>query len=175
VLAVDGGQRGRQLAKDGHRDERAVDRRPALAGLVDLAAEDHLVAFGRQPVRGDRPRARRALEDRLHHRPVLARPDQLGRGSRPEQEAQRVDEDRLAGSRLAGEERQASIELHLQLGDDRYVVYFEQFEHQRGRAGRIAQRLAPVNNDAARRSRERPAPRSLPRDVACRISEVPAC
>ena len=134
VLPVDGGEPRRQIAQHAHGHEGAVDRRLSLAGDMDLAPQHQLFTLHRQAVLLARPRGGGTLEDRLDDRAVFAGPDQLGGSPRPEQQPQRVDEDRFAGARLAGQEAQAGAELQLQLGDDGYVTDPEQLEHRGGPA-----------------------------------------
>ena len=137
VLAVDGGEPRGQLAQYAHGHESAVDGGLALSGAVDLPSQDDLFAVDGQTMRFDGSRRAGAFEDRLHDRALLAGPDQLGRGARAEEKAQRVDQDRLSRARLAREKAQPGAELQLQLGDDRYVIDPEQLEHRGGpcRAG----------------------------------------
>ena len=55
----------------------------------------------------------------------------FGGGARAEQEAQAVDDDRLAGARLAGEQIEPRAELQAQLFDDRQVENREFEQHKR--------------------------------------------
>ncbi len=132
VLAVHGRQVRRQVAQQAHGNDRAVGRRASLAVRLQLAPQHELVAVLRQrPLLEERARVLQ-LEDRLDHGALLARPDEVGRGSLAEHEAERVDQDRLAGARFAGQERQPLAELQLQRGNERDVVYFQQLKHAVG-------------------------------------------
>jgi Ni/Co efflux regulator RcnB len=74
-----------------------------------------------------------ALDQRLHHREVFARADEIRRRARAEQQPERVDQDRLSRSRFAREEREARPELQLHAVNECDVLYFQQLEHRRPR------------------------------------------
>ena len=61
---------------------------------------------------------------------VFAGPNELARRPAPEQQADRLDEDRLAGAGLAGQDVQAGIELQFDRIDDRKVFNPEKAEHR---------------------------------------------
>jgi hypothetical protein len=111
------------------RDDRAVGRRAPLAVRLQLAPEHELVAVLGQRALFQQGAGVLQLEDGLDGRSLLARPDEIGRGALAEDEAQGIDQDRLAGAGLAGEQGQAGSERQLERGDERDVVYFQQLEH----------------------------------------------
>ena len=63
-----------------------------------------------------------ALEDRLDRGGVLAGADEVAGGAPAEQQADGLDEDRLAGAGLAGQDVEARVELDLDRVDDREVL-----------------------------------------------------
>ncbi len=122
VLAVDDGDARRELAQEAHRHEGAVDGGPPLSARLDLPPQDHLVpvegqAVGLEPRRGVLP-----LDDGLYHRPLLARADEIGGGPPTEEQPEGVDQDRLPGPGLPGQEGETRAQLELQGGDQRDVV-----------------------------------------------------
>ena len=117
VLAVKVDEAGGQVAQRGGRREGAVDERAAAALRGDLAADEQFVA------------RRLVLEDRLERGAVLARPDEVGRGAAAEEQADRLDEDRLAGAGFAGQDVEARAELDLDRFDDGQVSDGEEPEH----------------------------------------------
>ena len=99
--------------------QRAVDERAAAALRGDLAADEQLFAA--------------ALEDRFDGRGVLAGADEVARGAAAEQQADGLDEDRLAGAGFAGQDVQAGVELDLDRVDDREVLDAKEAEHRKER------------------------------------------
>src|SRR6185295_12288975 len=96
VLAVDVGDERRELAQDAHRNERAVDGGASLSRRLYLPPHHDLVLFrGKSVALECRPRIA-ALDERLHDGEVFARADEFGRGAGTEQQAQGVDQNRLA-------------------------------------------------------------------------------
>ncbi len=129
VLPVHDREVRRHVAQQAHRDERTVHGRAALAARLQLAAEHDLVAVSRQAALVEERLGPGHLEDRLDRSPLLARADEVGRGAVAEHQAERVDQDRLAGAGFAREQGEAGAELQLQRGDERDVVDSQQFKH----------------------------------------------
>ena len=132
-LPVDLDQRRAQRAEKPHRTGLVVDECAAAPVRPDDTAQDEL-ALGIEPLLG-RDRAggmvRRDVEDgrdagalraRAHHRRV---------GARAEGEAERVEQDRLAGARLAGQRHDARLEGKVELVDQHDVTDREAGEHGR--------------------------------------------
>ena len=114
------------------RRGRAVDPRAASALRIEHAAQEDLaVAFG-EPLLGQ-PRAhRRRVVDVERGRELGA----LGAGADlarleadAEQEAERVEQDRLARAGLAGERREAGLELELEGAHDDEIADRQQPQH----------------------------------------------
>ncbi len=131
VLAVDDGEMWRQLAEDGDRHQRAVHRRLALPGRLDLAPEHDVVAVARQAVAFQQGGGFRRLHDRFDDGRLLPGPDQLRGRARSKEEAQGIDQDRLSRPRFAREQRQPGPERQLQPGHKRDIVDPEQLKHRR--------------------------------------------
>ena len=64
---------------------------------------------------------------------VFAGADQVARRAAAEQQADRFDQDRLAGAGLAGQDVEAGVELDLDRVDDREVLDAEEAEHRKER------------------------------------------
>ena len=86
--------------------------------LRDLAPNDDLVAA--------------VFEDRFDGGLRLAGANQIGGRAGAEQQADRLDEDRLAGSGLAGQDVEAGLELDLDGLDHRKVADAEEAQHVGG-------------------------------------------
>src|SRR4029077_19119077 len=65
------------------------------------------------------------LEHALHHCPLGAVPYLVRAAPGPEGEAERVDDERLAAARFAGEQVEAGSETHPRLGDQSEVAGLE--------------------------------------------------
>ena len=59
--------------------------------------------------------------------------DEVGRRAAAEEQADRFDEDRLAGAGFAGEDVEAGLELDLDGVDDREVADAEEAKHRKAR------------------------------------------
>ena len=105
--------------------------------LRDLAADDQLAAVA-------------SLEDGFDGRLRLAGPDQVGGRAAAEQQADGLDEDRLAGAGLPGQDVEAGLELDLDGLDDRQVPDAEEAEHVRRNFHRII-RLTALRSRATLR------------------------
>ncbi len=115
VLAVQFDQACRQLAQCRRRRERAIHEGPAAALRRNLAAHEKLLS--------------RAFEDGFDRRGFLTRTDELGRRPTAEQKSDRLDEDRLSGTRLAGQHVETAVELDLRLVDDSQMGDAQEAEH----------------------------------------------
>jgi hypothetical protein len=138
-LAVDLDQRGAQFAQQPDRDRLVVDEGAAAAVGTDQPPQDQ-VALGVQPLGGGQGPCRmtgRQVEDRGHAGPrgALAHGERIGAGA--EREAERVEQDRLAGAGLAGQGDDARLEGDVERLDQDDVADGEAGQH----AG--AARLAP--------------------------------
>ena len=69
------------------------------------------------------------VEERFHLRLLGARPDLLGAGAAAEHERERADDNRFAGTGLAGQHVEAGIELDLQLVDEDEVLDAQRNQH----------------------------------------------
>ena len=105
VLAVEIDEAAAQIAQCGAGGEGAVDRGAAAALRRDFATDDHLAAV-------------RGIEDRLDAGAVLTGTDEFGRGTPPDQQADRPDEDGLAGAGFARQHVEARFEIEFQAVDD---------------------------------------------------------
>ena len=80
----------------------------------------------------DQFRAVPVLEERLDRGDGLTGPHEVGGRTSPEQEADGLDQNRLAGARLAGQRGEAAVELDLDGLDHREVADAQQAEHVGG-------------------------------------------
>jgi hypothetical protein len=120
---------GRDLLEDADRNQSAVHRRAALARGLDLSPDEDLLALERQTVRLQDGPGARVLEDAFDDRRRLAGPNEIAGGSRAEQQAQRIHQDRLARSGFSCQQRQAGPELDLEPRNQSDVLYYQQLEH----------------------------------------------
>jgi hypothetical protein len=125
VLAVDVRDERRELAQHAHGHERAVDGGAPLSRGLHLPPHHDLVVLRGESVALERRPRIAALDERLHDGDVFARANEVGRCSRTEEQAQRVDQDGLSRSGLAGQERQARPQLQLDAVYERDVLYFQ--------------------------------------------------
>ena len=72
-----------------------------------------------------------ALEDGLDRRGVLAGADEVAGRAAAEQQADRLDEDRLAGAGFARQDVEAGLEFDLDGVDDRQVADAQEAKHGR--------------------------------------------
>ena len=108
VLTVELDQAVGQILQRAGRGQRAVDEGPAPSLRGDLAAHQQLFAA--------------AFEDRFDRRGVFAGADEVAGGAAAEQQSDRLDEDRLAGAGLAGQDVQAGVEFDLDRVNHREVL-----------------------------------------------------
>jgi len=115
VLAVDVGEQGGEFPEQGSRHRPAADKGARFAAGEDFALDEQLSVFGFE-AGGVEQAADRALvahfEDTGHASAGFAGANHVGGCAPAEQEAQGVDDDRLAAARLAGQQVQAGVELH---------------------------------------------------------------
>ena len=141
--------------------ERAVHPRPAAPLPLDGPADHELGARRRQPELRQ-PGVRRSRipwpEERLHFRLLGPGPDRVGLRAAAQDEVQRIDEDALPGSRLAGEHVEPGREVRLQFVDDGKRANAEQFQH----AGTLADPPDIACTSRCAGSGRRPGPGMLP-------------
>ena len=117
VLAVQLDQPIRQILERRGGGQRAVDEGAAAALRGDLAAHDQLAAvFG--------------FEDRFDGGDVFAGANQILRGASAEQQADRLDEDGLAGAGLAGQDVERLFKIDGDRLDDRKVADGQVADHE---------------------------------------------
>ena len=131
VLAVHVDQLLAELAQLCERDRRAVDERAAATAGVDGAPDQHEAgivagefAFGKPAC--DR-RGRAELGRDIGPRGAFAHDVRVG--ALTECEQQSVDQDRLAGTGLAGEDSEAGCELEFEPVDDHKVSDRQRNQH----------------------------------------------
>ncbi len=129
VLAVDVDEVVGHLAQLGERGGAAVDERAALALGVDHAAQQQRLVDGEaglvEPARERRGRVEFGRD--LAARAAFAH--HAAFGARAEGQLQRVDEDGLAGARLAGEHYEPGAELEFERIDDDEVFQRQATQH----------------------------------------------
>ena len=108
-----------RLLQGAGRGQRAVDERAAAALRGDLAPHQQLFPA--------------ALEDRFDGRGVFAGADEVAGRAPAEQQADRLDENGLAGAGFAGQDVQAGVELDLDRVDDREVPDAQEAKHAKER------------------------------------------
>jgi hypothetical protein len=132
VLAV---QRNEPLAERCELRERrgaAVDPGAAAAAGVQHAPQQQRVLATEVVLGQPGAHARRIVDVELggELRALGTRPQLAQLEAVAEQEAERVEQDRLAGARLAGEHREAALELEVERLDDDEVADRQQAQHQ---------------------------------------------
>src|SRR5690606_16920659 len=141
------------LGELGHGDQLAVDARGVTAAARQAAR--------RRLDRG-------GLQGGLHQRGLAAAADHAHVGATAGQQLQGVDDDRLAGARLAGQDVQAGGELELEPVDDREVLQFQRVQHAAQYRGRRRGTLMapwpkpPSPGSSARATRGRGCPTCCP-------------
>ncbi len=109
VLAVQVDQPGAEFAERGGGHEFAVDERAASPLGGHLAPNEQFAAVT-------------VVEHRLDRRHVRPGSNQVGGRAAAEQQAHRLDQNRLARSRLARQDAQSPVELDLDRFDDGQVA-----------------------------------------------------
>ena len=143
MLAVDVDEALREAAQHLDRDRPAVDVRSRAAVLRDGAPQEAL-AGGFVELVFLQPGTGRGVgfrcEQGSHFRPGCSGSQQCLAGALAEGEVQRIDENRLAGARLSGEDGQPGTELEIEAIDDRKVAQVQMGQHcsapERGCSGR---------------------------------------
>ena len=132
VLAVDRHQRFAEGLQLGQRRQRTVDVDPVPAGAGDDALDQQLPLTFETGLRQLRHQLRLPLqgEQRLHRRLLGTAADQIGAGAVAEQQAKGIDDDRLAGPGLAGQDVEAPGKLDLQLIDNGKIADLQFDEHK---------------------------------------------
>ena len=113
VLSVQFDEACGEIAEGAGGCERAVDERSTASLAADFAPDDQLLIVG-------------VFEDRFDRGDRFARADQISGGARTEQQADRFDEDRLAGARLPRQDVEPRLELDLDGLDHRQVADAEE-------------------------------------------------
>ena len=114
VLAVDLDEVVAEPLEQRHRDRRVVDEGAVAAGARELAADEELAVAGGSPAssRTPPPASRAPTSKRASTVAVSASAaDHVGLRARAAHEEDGVDQDRLAGARLAGEDVEPAREL----------------------------------------------------------------
>ena len=101
-------------AADGSRSAALVASAPSTNARLRPCAETSRRTIISPPVG--------RLEDRLDGRGVLAGADEVGGGAAADEQADRADQDGLAGAGFAGQDVQARLELELEPVDDGQVA-----------------------------------------------------
>ena len=134
MLAVDFDEVPSQLAQQRGRGRLIVDEGAAAPVRLDQTAHDqrlprlNLKAVVRQQrAQGIALR----VEARGHHRLRRAMADQSAVAPRSQRQSQRVEQDRLARPRLAGQHAQSGIELQVQRLDQHHVTNGKRGQHRR--------------------------------------------
>ena len=116
MLAVDVDEPPAQRPQRRRGRECVVQEHPAAALGRDFAADDGLVSL-------------RVLECRLDEGPGRAGANQVPASPLADQQAERADDDRLAGAGLAGQHVEAVVELDVDGIDDGEVANAEETDH----------------------------------------------
>src|SRR5207253_7192577 len=119
VLSVQLDEPRRQLLQGARRRERAVDERTASTLRRDLAADQQFFSA--------------AVEDGFDGGDVLVGPDKVARRAPAQEQADRLNENRFAGSGFACQDIEAGVEFHLDRVDDREVADLQKAEHEKGK------------------------------------------
>jgi len=115
VLTVELDQPRRQILQRARGGEPVVDEGATAALRRDFAANQQFLAAG--------------FEDGFDERALFAGPDEVAGRAAAEQEADRLDENRLPRAGLAGQDVQAGLELDLDRVDDGEMLDAEKSEH----------------------------------------------
>jgi hypothetical protein len=118
VLAMELDEPARELLESTGSGERAVDERTAAPLHRDLSSDEQLLAA--------------TFEDRFDRRGVFARPYEVAGRAPAQQQTDRFDEDRLAGTGFAGQDVEARVEFDLDRIDHREVLNAQEAEHGNG-------------------------------------------
>ena len=156
VLAVDRDEPRAELGELRERGGTAVDPRAAPALRVEHAPQQQLVAVAAELVLGE-PRAhgRRVgdVELRRELRAVAARAQLAQFEAVAQQQAERVEQDRLAGARLAGQHGEPAGELDVESRDDDEIADRERTQHGTGGRRRARKQWRAVARVSGRERR----------------------
>jgi hypothetical protein len=118
ALTVELDEPDRQISQRTGRGERPVDERAAPPLRRDLSPNQNLVIS--------------MLKDRFDRGKVLARSDEVTRRASSEQQSYRLDQDRLAGTGLTGEDVQTWLELNVNGVDHGESLDAKEAKHRMG-------------------------------------------
>ncbi len=139
VLAVDLDQRGADGAQHLHR-HRLVVEEGAGAAVGELDPAQNQLVFGRNVVGGEyRPRRmiHRHVEGRRHLPLLGTLAHQAGIAAAAERQRERIEQDRFAGTGLAGQHRKARREIDIEAVDQDDVSDREPGQHRSPRCRRV--------------------------------------
>ncbi len=129
VLAVQVDERGAEIVQLRERRRTAVDPRAAASLRIERAAHQHgIVVLAQALVLEPRQRSRRVarIERRRQLRALRAGLQLAKLEAIAEQQRERVEQDGLAGARLARQHGKPAVELQLERFDDDEVADGEQ-------------------------------------------------
>ena len=132
VLSVDVGEVGGEILEQGRGDGAAADERARLSIGLDFALDEQLAVFDFEAGGVEQAADRGVVpyvEDAGDACAGFSGADHFIRCAAAEEEAQSVDDDRLAAAGFAGEEVEAGVEVHAQPLDDGVVFDDELEEH----------------------------------------------
>ena len=133
MLAVDFRQRGRDLAQQVQAHGLVVDGRAAWAiGILDAADNEFALSIHPLLLQDDEGGMRAGqCEGRRDDAALSTRPHQRGIAAGAQRQAQRIEQDGFAGTRLAGEHGEAFLERNVELLDQDDVANGKGSEHGR--------------------------------------------
>ena len=136
-LAFDLHQRLADAAEEGDADGLVVDEGAAAAVGAELAAEDDVAVVGQALLVEQRAHGMVGGDRELGADAGLpgAGAEQLQVGAAAEGQAERIQEDRFAGARLAGQHGEAGIDLEIQAVDEDDVADRQVQQHRRSAPG----------------------------------------
>jgi len=136
-LALDLDQGLADAAQQGDADGLVVDEGAAAAVGAELAAQDDVAVVGQTLFVEQRAHGMIGVNGELGADACLlgARAEQLGIGAAAEGEAERIQQDRLAGAGLAGQHGEAGIDLEIQAVDEDDVADRQVQQHRRSAPG----------------------------------------
>ncbi len=122
---------GHDVGQQSQGRRLVVDEDAVAAGAADLAAHHQLLVAALEPGLLERrpDRVVGAHEGAGDGERLGVGADEVGRRARAGEQRERVDDDRLAGARLAGQDVPARLELDARLGENGEVLDVEMAEH----------------------------------------------
>jgi hypothetical protein len=144
VLAVDMDEVLAQLGQDGERDRAAVDVNATLAAARQVATDEHLVVVHPEAERVAQMLRQRTLEQPLHQCFIGLAANEIGAAAGAAQQRERLQQDALARSGLAGDHVQTAAEGDRKVIDDGDVADAQLAQHARlsSRCGHLVARRA---------------------------------